>query len=105
MKTVGARELKNHLGAYLRQVREGMTIIVTDRGTPIAELSPLAPLAGSEAAALASLTADGLVSPPTRSRLTADATLRLRTPGHCRSDSRDCSDGRTHRQQRKYRCQ
>ena len=78
MKTVGARELKNHLGAYLRQVREGMTIIVTDRGTPIAELGPLAPLVGSEAAALASLTADGLVSPPTRSRLSADyEPLRL----------------------------
>ena len=72
MKTVGSRELKNHLGAYLRQVREGMTIIVTDRGRPIAELSPLAPLAGSEAAALASLAADGVISPPTRQRLAAD---------------------------------
>ncbi len=68
------------LGAYLRQVREGMTIVVTDRGRPVAELSPLTPLEGSEAAALASLVADGLVSPPTRSRLPADHE-RLRLEG------------------------
>ena len=69
MKSVGARELKNRLGSYLRQVRNGATIVVTDRGRPIAELRPLAPLAGSEAAALASLAAEGLVTPPARRRL------------------------------------
>ena len=40
-KKVGARELKTRLGTYLRQVREGTTIIVTERGEPIAELRPL----------------------------------------------------------------
>ena len=64
MKSVGARELKNRLGTYLRQVREGVTILVTDRGRPIAELRPLAPADGSEAAALAKLAAEGLLSPP-----------------------------------------
>lgn len=39
--TVGARELKNRLGKYLKQVREGGTLIITDRGQPIAELCPL----------------------------------------------------------------
>ena len=82
MKSVGARELKNRLGGYLRQVRNGATILVTDRGTPIAELRPLAPLAGSEAAALASLAAEGLVSPPTRRRPAADyAPLRMEGEG------------------------
>ena len=38
---VGSRELKTRLGTYLRHVREGATIIVTDRGRPIAELRPL----------------------------------------------------------------
>lgn len=39
--TVGARELKARLGKYLRSVRGGKTLIVTDRGEPIAELRPL----------------------------------------------------------------
>ncbi len=40
-KTVGARELKTRLGTYLRQVRTGATLVVTDRGRPVAELRPL----------------------------------------------------------------
>ena len=39
---VGARELKTRLGTYLRRVREGRTVLVTDRGEPVAELRPLA---------------------------------------------------------------
>ena len=39
--TVGARELKARLGMYLRTVRSGQTLIVTDRGEPVAELRPL----------------------------------------------------------------
>jgi prevent-host-death family protein len=39
--TVGARELKTRLGGYLQQVREGRTLVITDRGHPIAELKPL----------------------------------------------------------------
>jgi prevent-host-death family protein len=39
--TVGARELKTRLGAYLRQVRQGRTLVITDRGQPVAELKPL----------------------------------------------------------------
>ena len=35
---VGARELKTRLGTYLRRVREGRRILVTDRGIAVAEL-------------------------------------------------------------------
>lgn len=45
MTTVGARELKNRLGRYLRQVEAGDTILVTERGRPLAELRPLPPAA------------------------------------------------------------
>lgn len=38
MKAVGVRELKNRLSEYLRLVREGQDILVTDRGQVIAEL-------------------------------------------------------------------
>ena len=40
MKTVGVRELKNRLSEYLRQVRSGESVLVTDRGEVIAEFSP-----------------------------------------------------------------
>ena len=40
MKTVGIRELKNRLSEYLRQVRSGESVLVTDRGEVMAEFSP-----------------------------------------------------------------
>ena len=40
-KAVGVRELKTRLGSYLRDVRRGRTIVVTDRGEPVAELRPI----------------------------------------------------------------
>ena len=39
MKTVGVRELKNRLSEYLREVRRGESVLVTDRGEVVAELS------------------------------------------------------------------
>lgn len=39
MKTVGVRELKNRLSEYIRQVRSGEGVLVTDRGEIVAELS------------------------------------------------------------------
>lgn len=40
MKTVGIRELKNRLSEYLRAVRVGERVLVTDRGEVVAELVP-----------------------------------------------------------------
>lgn len=40
METVGIRELKNHLSAYVRKVEGGDVVIVTDRGRIVAELVP-----------------------------------------------------------------
>jgi prevent-host-death family protein len=37
---VGSREFKNRLGRYLRAVRQGKTLIVTDRGKAVAKVSP-----------------------------------------------------------------
>src|ERR1039457_4078418 len=39
MKTVGVRELKNRLSEYLREVRAGERVLVTDRGKVVAEFS------------------------------------------------------------------
>lgn len=40
MKTVGLRELKNRLSEYVRQVRSGRGVLVSDRGEVVAELLP-----------------------------------------------------------------
>jgi prevent-host-death family protein len=40
MKTVGIAELKAHLSEYLKSVRQGRTITVLDRETPIARIVP-----------------------------------------------------------------
>jgi len=40
MTKVGLRELKNRLGTYIAKVRAGETVVVTDRGEVVAELSP-----------------------------------------------------------------
>jgi antitoxin (DNA-binding transcriptional repressor) of toxin-antitoxin stability system len=40
MKAVGIRELKNRLSEYVRLVKSGETVLVTDRGAIVAELRP-----------------------------------------------------------------
>lgn len=40
MKSVGIRELKNRLSEYLREIRSGEPVLVTDRGEVVAELVP-----------------------------------------------------------------
>ncbi len=40
---VGIRELKAHLSHYVRLVREGGRVIVTDRGEEVAELRAVTP--------------------------------------------------------------
>ncbi len=63
---VGIRELKAHLSAYLAQVADGATIVVTDRGKPVATLSPVA---GSSM--LAKGVDEGWIEPAKRSTLAA----------------------------------
>jgi|SRR5690349_40416 prevent-host-death family protein len=43
MKSVGVKQLKTRLSEYLRSVRRGETILVTDRGEVVAELRPARP--------------------------------------------------------------
>jgi prevent-host-death family protein len=61
-ETVGVRELRQHLSAYLARVREGHRLIVTERNRPVAELVPL----GREHPGLGRLVAEGRVAPPLR---------------------------------------
>ncbi len=59
---VGVREFKTRLGAYLRQVRAGQTLTITDRGRPVATVAPLDMTGRSVAARLARLRAEGVIT-------------------------------------------
>jgi prevent-host-death family protein len=41
MERVGVRELRQNLSVYLRRVRRGETLEVTERGQPVAVLRPI----------------------------------------------------------------
>jgi prevent-host-death family protein len=40
MRTVGLKTLKNKLSEYVRLAASGETIVITDRGRPVAEIVP-----------------------------------------------------------------
>jgi prevent-host-death family protein len=42
MKTASVSETKNNLSAILREVREGESYLIVDRGKPVARLDPVA---------------------------------------------------------------
>lgn len=42
MLQVGLREANMHFSKYLKLVREGREVVVTERGTPVAVIKPLA---------------------------------------------------------------
>ena len=46
MKRVGIADLKAHLSGYLRNVKRGETLLVMERGTPVARMVPAADLRG-----------------------------------------------------------
>lgn len=66
MRTVGLKVLKNKLAEYVRIAAAGERILISDRDRVVAELVP--PDAGRAEgvadAVLASLVADGVLSPP-----------------------------------------
>jgi prevent-host-death family protein len=43
LQRVGTRELKNKLSEYMRRVKAGETIIVTERGKAIGQIVPVKP--------------------------------------------------------------
>ena len=84
-KAVGVRELKTRLGSYLREVRRGRTIVVTDRGEPVAELRPITRARSGSGAEIERLVALGRL---TRASRTPLAPFRpIRRKGRSLSDA------------------
>jgi len=86
--TVGLRELKSHLSDYVRQVKAGATVTITERGKPVGRLVPveatldekLSGLVDSKVVAWSRQTL-GPVEPPARAlgnRMVADLLLEDR---------------------------
>lgn len=84
MISVGVRDLKNRLSEYLRRVRLGESVLVTDRGEVVAELSPPGQEAtdSSAPAGLLALAKRGLVTLGTPGEQSLYPALpRARRPG------------------------
>lgn len=65
MKRASISEAKNALSALLDRVRQGATIVIEDRGVPVARLEPVA--AGTDPEGrVARLVRQGLVKTPSR---------------------------------------
>jgi prevent-host-death family protein len=64
-ESVGIAELRQNLSLYLRRVKEGERLVVTDRNRPVAEIGP----AANTGPDLDRLIAEGRVSAPMRSGL------------------------------------
>lgn len=48
MKTVGSREFKNRMGRYMKAVRQGQSLLLTERGKPVAKIVPPDPEPATE---------------------------------------------------------
>lgn len=80
-RSVGVRELKASLSAYLRRVRRGESLVITDRGRAVARIFPVGMPEG-----IARLIADGQVTWSGRKPDLSGPTVRLRGPGPSLSD-------------------
>jgi antitoxin (DNA-binding transcriptional repressor) of toxin-antitoxin stability system len=76
---VGTKELKNRLSHYVRRVRAGEVVEITDRGTVVAEIRAVDPTP-DEDAALAALEAEGAITRGT-GRAGAFRPLKLKKKG------------------------
>lgn len=87
---VGVKALKNSLSRYLRAVRAGETVLVTERGKVIAELRPrMMPTPKSDDEALDALEALGAM---TRGRGRAASAVPVRLKGDASASSAVVAD-------------
>ena len=76
MKEVKIAELKAHLSSHLAAVRKGETIIVCDRSTPIARLTPVRQVQDGD------LVLEEAADPPSEARKIVTVQLNSFEPGN-----------------------
>lgn len=77
MKKASISEAKNNLSALIDSVKAGSSILIVDRGRPVARLEPVTGNQGDDAGRLSRLVRDGAVR-PARGRL--PKTLFIKKP-------------------------
>ena len=75
---VGSRELKTRLGTYLRRVQQGETLVITERGRPIAELKPISVETSGDQRKIDELVALGMLTRQSGEPLERVKPVRLR---------------------------
>lgn len=78
MTRVGTRELKNRLSHYLRLVRAGARVVITDHGRPVAEITSVAAAGEDREQAWLRAATRGQVTLPKRSGFARHRPVRLR---------------------------
>lgn len=73
MKTIGIRELRQHASQYIRLVEAGETVQVTDRGRPVAMITPVK----KDETTLERLYREGVLTPAKHKRRIRDLPLPL----------------------------
>lgn len=68
-RQVGVRELKNGLSAYLREVKAGATLVVTEHDAAIAEICPAKSAGEAAHPILEAWVAEGVVRLPLRPKV------------------------------------
>jgi prevent-host-death family protein len=74
---VGIKALRDHLSGYLEQVAQGTRVVITDRGTPVAQITAVDAIPPG----LQSLIDRGLVTPAARPASDARTWKRVRVEG------------------------
>jgi prevent-host-death family protein len=73
--TVGIRELKTRLSSYLKEVKAGSTLVITERGKPVGRIVPIKP---SVEAQMQELVQSGLVAWNGRKLSSTEPVVKLR---------------------------
>lgn len=77
MIKVGLREANMHFSKYVKMVRQGQEVVVTERGAPIAVIKPLPREAGPEQR-VRLLEEQGVLIRPTRKTMPSGAPIRIK---------------------------
>lgn len=75
-ESIGIRQLRQEASKHVQAVTEGRSVLVTDRGVPVARLVPISPLE----ARLAALVAESGCVAPSRPRRRLSDDMRLAGP-------------------------
>ena len=77
MIKVGLREANRHFSKYVKLVRQGQEIVVTERGVPIAVIKPLAREVGPEHR-VRLLEEQGVLKRPSRSAIPSGSPIAIK---------------------------